>query len=418
MTLEVVVIGGGVIGAVAALRLAEAGFRTLLLDEGRAVKPASWGNAGHIAIEQPVPWASPAALRSAPGRLFLRGGALDFRLRDISAWLPWAIRHIRAASAAQAAAGTAALGLLLARAVPAWRRLVTDLGDPRLLAEDGHWLVWEHRGAAVAGRKAWADANIGTAAIGDLSEAAIAALRVCDGIEFRHTGQIRDLPKLHFFLRERLERLGGERRTATVRRLINVGDRVRIELSDGEILAPEKVVVAAGVGSGALLRRLGHEAPVVAERGYHIEGGIGGWPELPPVVFEERSMIVTRFGDRLRAASFVEFAREKAPPDERKWARLTQHVRELGIPMAEPIACWMGARPTLPDYLPAIGRSGIFPSLFYAFGHQHLGLTLAAVTGEILADLVQGRDPGLSLLPFDLARFGERRERQMVETGS
>ena len=117
-------------------------------------------------------------------------------------------------------------------------------------------------------------------------------------------------------------------------------------------------------------------------------------------------MIVTRFGDRLRAASFVEFGRAGSPPDPRKWARLRRHVRELGLPLAEPISQWMGARPTLPDYLPAIGVSRRASNLAYAFGHQHLGLTLAATTGEILADLVRGGPVAIDLAAFDIERFG------------
>ncbi len=66
---------------------------------------------------------------------------------------------------------------------------------------------------------------------------------------------------------------------------------------------------------------------------------------------------------------------------------------------------WMGARPTLPDYLPAIGYSRRIAGLVYAFGHQHLGLTLCAVTGELVADLALGRTPTIDVSPFDIARF-------------
>jgi D-amino-acid dehydrogenase len=66
----------------------------------------------------------------------------------------------------------------------------------------------------------------------------------------------------------------------------------------------------------------------------------------------------------------------------------------------------MGARPTLPNYLPAIGRSRRAGNLLYAFWHQHLGLTLAPITGEIVLALVEGRQPDLNIAPFDLERFG------------
>jgi D-amino-acid dehydrogenase len=123
------------------------------------------------------------------------------------------------------------------------------------------------------------------------------------------------------------------------------------------------------------------------------------------VVFEDRSMILTRFAGGLRAASFVEYAGVDTPPDPRKWARLREHVEQLGILVHGEPAPWFGARPTLPDYLPALGRSGRFDNLAYAFGHQHLGLTLAAISGELLADLCAGRSGAVASAAFDLERF-------------
>lgn len=172
------------------------------------------------------------------------------------------------------------------------------------------------------------------------------------------------------------------------------------------MLHADAIVVAASVASKLLLEPLGYKVPIVAERGYHIQSVDTDWPtDLPPVVFEERSMIVTRFLSGLRAASFVEFGRERSPPDPRKWARLRTQVAALGLSFGGSGSEWMGARPTLPDYLPAIGRSRRAPNLLYAFGHQHLGLTLAAVTGEAIGALAAGEEPAVELAPFDIERF-------------
>ena len=166
-------------------------------------------------------------------------------------------------------------------------------------------------------------------------------------------------------------------------------------------------MVAAGPASASVMRPLGHKVPLIAERGYHIQCAGTFWPEdMPPIFFDDRPMVVTRFRSGLRATSFVEFGRAESPPDPRKWARLRSHVHELGLPFEEPIAQWMGARPTLPDYLPAIGRSTRRPDVFYAFGHQHLGMTLAAITGELVGALVAGDAPRVDLKPFRVERFG------------
>ncbi len=402
-------------GLACALDLRRAGADVLLIDEG-AGPSASWGNAGHIAIEQVEPIASMKALRSAPTRWFPRGGALDFRFADILSWGGWAGRYVQACAPDAFDHGKAALGALLADAIPAWRRLAAAAGRPDLLSERGHIVVWESLASAEKGRAAWGAADIGQARTRDLrgvellEVASRLAVAPAGGLRFENSGQISDPGLALRTLRDAFVALGGTIRSARVTALRLEGGRAVVALDDGEAPRADQIVLAAGVGSGRLMRGLGHVAPIVAERGYHIEGEVlegdgRAWGDLPPVVFEDRSMIVTRFGDRLRAASFVEFARQDSPADPRKWARLHRHVGALGLPMAASRSQWMGARPTLPDYLPAIGVSRRASNLIYAFGHQHLGLTLAATTGEIVTALAGGGATPVDLTPFDLDRF-------------
>jgi glycine/D-amino acid oxidase-like deaminating enzyme len=410
-TAATLVIGGGVVGRACALALRRAGQTVLLLDRQAPSPPASYGNAGHIAIEQVEPLASPAALASAFGRLFGLGGALDFRLADVAAWGPWAAQFIAASTPDRAGLGRRALGALLRDALPAWRRLAAGLDRPDLLVEQGHVVVWESPETARAGLDAWRAADIGQARLRPLPDPLARSLErsiaapIAGGAWFENTGQVSDPALVLRLMDEAFTALGGQRRTGHAVGLRTVDGRMEVLLGDGERLTPERVLVAGGVGSGALMRGLGHAAPVIAERGYHLEGGAGAWDDLPPVVFEDRSLILTRFGDRLRAASFVEFGRESSPPDPRKWARLRRHLSQLGVQLEGPVAEWMGARPTLPDYLPAIGASRRVDGLYYAFGHQHLGLTLAAITSELVAALMGGAAPAVDLAPFDLDRF-------------
>jgi D-amino-acid dehydrogenase len=72
---------------------------------------------------------------------------------------------------------------------------------------------------------------------------------------------------------------------------------------------------------------------------------------------------------------------------------------------AERVSEWMGHRPCLPDSLPVIGRSPRFPSVLYAFGHGHTGLSGASTTGRVIADLVAGRPPAIDVTPFRVDRF-------------
>ena len=66
---------------------------------------------------------------------------------------------------------------------------------------------------------------------------------------------------------------------------------------------------------------------------------------------------------------------------------------------------WMGYRPSTPDSVPVIGPSPRCPSIIYAFGHGHLGLTLGPATGKLVASVVAGRSAGIDLAPYRPGRF-------------
>ncbi|WP_294335942.1 FAD-binding oxidoreductase [uncultured Sphingomonas sp.] len=408
-----IVVGNGVVGLSVAIALQQRGVATTIVAPDADWRGASWGNAGHIAVEQVAPLASRATLRSLPARLFSRGGALALPPRDVATWLPFGLNLLRASAPDRFEAGKTALSALLATAMPAWRRLLDTSGRGDLLREDGHIVVWETPDSAARGRAAWGDSDIGTASLHDLTadELAAVAARVsvplAGGVRFSGSGQIADPAALGEALAAIFARLGGRRRSGRAAMLTPTQSGARVTLDGGGALDADVAVVAAGAASAPLLTPLGHHVPLIAERGYHLEAAPADWPRgLPPVVFEDRSMILTRFSGALRAASFVEFSTAGRAPDPRKWARLQGHLDALGIPFVEAPRPWMGARPTLPDYLPAIGRSHRHGAIAYAFGHQHLGLTLAATTGELLASYLTDGKSHIDLSPYDVARFG------------
>ncbi|MFA6117459.1 MAG: FAD-binding oxidoreductase [Sphingomonas sp.] len=409
---HILIIGGGIVGLSCALNLRQRGLPVTLVAPGGMTGTASWGNAGHIAVEQVEPLASTGMIRSLPRRLFARGGPVSLPPGAIRHWLPFSLKLLAAARPSSFEHGKATLANALSHALPAWRRLLDTVGAPDLLVEDGHFVVWESAASARHGRAAAHRADTGTARVRDATPEEVAAIRdlvdapVAGAVRFSGSGQIADPDALAGALESAFERLGGVRLDARVRELALIDGTASAILDSGETVSADMVVVAAGARSGALLGPIGHKVPLIAERGYHIQARQTDWPEaFPPVVFEDRSMIVTRFRGALRAASFVEFATPDTPPDPRKWDRLERHATALGLPLEQPVERWIGARPTLPDYLPAIGQSALASNLYYAFGHQHLGLTLGPVTGEALGALIDGEPGPLDLAPFDLDRF-------------
>ena len=395
-----VVVGGGIVGLSSALALQARGMAVTLLDAPGVYAPASAGNAGHIAVEQHEPLASLAMVRSLPRRLMSFGGPASFPLGGTRQWLPFGLRLLGAAHPARFTRGKQALGALLAEALPAWRRLVADTGTPDLLRQQGNIVAWESPAGARRGRAALRDYESPVARWRDLTAEEAQALGEvlrsgpADAICFDGSASVADPAAVLQALAAAFLARGGvtERRSAT--------------LGEARRLGTDIIVIAAGVRSAAPMCELGHRAPLIAERGYHIHAAESRWPlSLPSVVFEERALVATRFRSGLRATSFIEFTHPDAPADTRKWARLEAHAKALDLPFDAPLERWLGSRPTLPDYLPAIGRSTRDPRVLYAFGHQHLGLTLGPLTGEIVAATACAEPMPVDTVPFAIERF-------------
>lgn len=395
------VIGAGIVGLCAAIALQKRGLVVRLWDEPRSDAPASYGNAGHIATEQCAPLASMDTIRSLPKRLFVGGGPVSFPPREISHWAPFSLRLLAAARPTRYRVGLVALSALLANALPAWRQLIARLGRPELLREQGHLVAWASGAAAKAGRAAWARAPLGETRIADLEPETYARLNgalgghVSDAIQFHGSASTPDPFGTLAALKALFVAGGG------------VIHRGRAGALSEVVRNAEYTIVAAGYGARRLMEEFGVPTPMIAERGYHIQGPAPHWPRsLAPVVLEERALVLHPMAEGLRLTSFVEFGGPDALPDPRKWRRLQAHADDLGIRFTGPVQHWVGARPTLPDYLPAIGRLRRAPRIIAAYGHQHLGLTLGPLTGELVAALVCDEPVDIDLAPFAPERFG------------
>lgn len=408
--MHVAVIGGGIVGHCAALKLAELGAVVTLYDPPGSDAAPSWGNIGHIAIEQVVPLASWATLRTLPRRL---GGSIGLPIVGAHRWLPFGLRLTRYASGGSVARGTAALQTLLSHAVPAWRRLAASWPDSDLLRTDGHLIVWETDRSARSGREHWLASPVGSVQICEASPDDIAWINAiapsarARAIRIEQTGQIRDLKKLRSRLGLSMVNLGVQRIPHFARRIEPQAQGVLVHDLAGAAHSFDAALVCGGIGSKKLLEAVGHSVPMIAERGYHLHAEtVFEGAKAPPIVFEDRGIVVNCFRNGTRVAGFAEFTDDSAPADHCKWRLLARHAHELGISLGAQPRAWLGSRPTLPDYLPAIGSSDRLPNVHYAFGHQHLGLTLAPLTAELIADRIMHGSQTVDLSPFRLERFG------------
>jgi D-amino-acid dehydrogenase len=405
----IAVIGAGVIGTAAAFALAREGRKVLLLDRAEpGVAGASFGNAGHIAQEMVQPLPSPGLLFGFYRELFRFGGTLDLSPRQALRMSPWIWKF--AAAAFRRTENTRHLAPLVRPAVDAWARLLDAIGRPDLMHRRGHYEVaLGPRSPARIQAHARDMARVGVKTrplsaeqLLPLQRAANAAMAA--GLWFEDSASVVDpLEAVRAFAAASLQ-CNSTFRQLDVKALRPRGDKIEI-LSDEATLVVDSALVCAGVRSAPLLAPFGLRAPLQAVRGYHIEIPGGAVYFDGPVAYLDARLVVTPMSGRVRATSYMEFADADAPADARKPARLRRQVRALGYACELEGPSWLGSRPVLPDYLPGIGRALGPSKLFYAVGHQHIGLTLAPITAELIADIVALRAPRIPIAAYDLQRF-------------
>lgn len=408
---QVAVVGAGVIGLAIACRLAHEGHRVTLVDRDEPGRASSFGNAGHLATEQVLPLASPATLKAAHRYLLRRNGPLSVRAGYWPKALPWLFRFAWASRPSAYRRGVAALAGLQQAAMPAFRRLVELAGIEHLLATDGNLLLAESRCARKAmleEQALLADCGVHSRWLepGEVAGLAGGLTRVEGALHFSDTGHVTDPYEVSCGLLTHFQARGGRVEHRNVRHVAAEASGGFLLKDGSDDLRCDRLVIAAGAWSRPLARDLGHRLPLDTERGYHLMAdGWHGEFRLPIASFE-RKTIMTPLAGGLRITGFVEFGGLDLPPDDTRFGRLEHHLRAL-LPDADfpAFGRWMGFRPSLPDHLPVIAASRRHRGAILAFGHQHLGLTLAGITAEIVADLAGGREPAVDIGPFRADRF-------------
>ncbi|MEP6969485.1 MAG: FAD-binding oxidoreductase [Betaproteobacteria bacterium] len=418
---DVLVIGAGLVGAACALRLADAGRQVCLVDAQVPQQAASFGNAGHIATEQRVPMANAQVLRASWSYLRDADGPLRLRAAYLLPLLPWLARFVWAARPSALARGIAALMALQQTALDDLADLMAQAGIGGLLHRDGYLRIWESdRGEQTALAQAREMAALGVpsdvvAAAGIHAEAPGLNAEVRGGICYSGTGHVADPQAVCDGLVVALQRAGGQLQQAQVTRLAPSEDAGYVaSLQGGGRIHARQVLLCAGAWSAPLAAGLGYRVPLDTERGYHINVP---WPAAAdpmlaqlrlrrPIASIERNVIMTPMLVGLRMTGTVEFGGLDLPPDPHRYRLLHRSMRALlpGIDTTQSTE-WMGFRPSLPDHLPVLGAAPRHPGVFFAFGHQHLGLTLCGVSARVMATLMQGGVPSIDLAPYRVDRW-------------
>ena len=409
---EITLIGAGIVGMVSALTLQRDGHRVTVIDSNPPGKGCSFGHAGAISPGSCIPMAMPGMLAKVPGWLFDPLSPLAVRWRYLPTAFPWLLRWTAAGRLARVREYAGALSALLSPSLDLYRGLLGDAGVDDLFRIHGQLYLWA--GETADPKEALAQSLRDTHGVRTEPVDAEGIRRMAPdlaplykrGLLFPDNGHTVNPLRVVETVAEAFRREGGTIRQARVRDFDMGADGPRAVHTDTGDLPVDTLVISAGAWSHRLAAKLGTSVPLEAERGYHVmlpDPGVA----LDVQLMNREDMIgVTPLETGLRIAGTVEIAGVDAPPDYRRAEVLLNHARRMFPGLNDEGAeMWMGCRPSFPDSLPVIDRSPHHASVFYAFGNGHTGLTGAPMTGRLLADKVNGREPSIDPRPFAVNRF-------------
>jgi len=409
-SVEIAVIGAGVIGLAIAHRLALAGREVLVVDPNEPGSGASYGNAGTVADYAIDPIGSPEVLKTLPSLLFDRNSPLSIRRAALPALAPWLLRFARQSLPAAARRNAAALAGLLSDASGRWHDLAAEIGGSDILQDRGclYWYRSERAFAAAKSDMAFRQ-HLG-AVVELLGPAALSELE--PGLPVAEGGAA-FFPKALFMtdpghmvgrLARAAAKAGAQFRRARVVSLLREGGGVALS-GPGLAVRARRVVIAAGAHSRRLARQAGDRVPLDTERGYHLEWDMDALAITRPVCETARGFYLCPMRGRLRAAGTVELGGLTAPPSPHRLARLAEGARSVFPDLPAPSREWMGFRPSFPDSLPVIGPSRAGGEVLHAYGHGHIGLTLAPITAALIEGHILGNTVPDIAVPVRVDRF-------------
>jgi D-amino-acid dehydrogenase len=409
---RVAVIGAGIVGVLCAWRLLKGGHEVTLVDRLPPGEGCSFGNACMISPDAVVPYQSPSSLLSVPKWLLDPLGPLSVRWADLPTSLPWLAQWVGASTPKGALRTGRGMAALHRGSLNAYARLLGEVGAPDLLRRNGQMQVSQRTDAFVPTRIAEMlreEFQVRTVLLGegelrDLVPALSPAFK--SGILFPNNGHTLSSARLVRTVAEHFQRHGGEILRREVRAFQETDGRLAALVLDQGSLPVTHAVIAAGVASRELLRKLNSRVLLQAERGYNLTLAEPNIALPMPVSNRDRSFAVTPMEDGIRFAGTVEIAGTDRRPDWRRAEILGTLGKEMFPDLkVEPATRWMGSRPSLPDGLPVLGHHPRLGNLLLAFGNGHYGMTAAPTMADCIAALVAGRPTPIEIGDYSLTRF-------------
>ena len=405
------VIGAGIQGVCISLFLLKKGFQVTLIDRDEPGKnSASYGNAGHFSPYASVPINRPDVLADVPAMLLNSNGPLALKWNYVPKMIPWFIKFIKNCSEKNMKHTAKYMHQILDLALPAYDELFQDIDVSGLVESKGIIYFWTDKDLKSRELEINMRKELGVEQqllkpddIYDL-EPHIKKI-YHGGVYYPSARHARNPRKILLKLFDLLLKQGGHFEKQNIKIINFSSDNKPIIKTNLNSYTFDKAIIACGAFSKKLTDQMDENIPLDTERGYHVH--FKGHDHLlsRPVIFLNRGFGITPMEQGLRVVGTVEFGGLDNPLSKKRILNLVNNAKYLFPELSEHQDEWLGFRPSLPDSLPVIGPSKNYKNLFYAFGHHHLGWTLGAITGKIVAGMIAEENTKLNLTPYSSVRF-------------
>jgi D-amino-acid dehydrogenase len=408
----IAIVGAGIVGVSTALWLQRDGHDVILIDRLGPAEGTSYGNGGVLASCSIVPVTVPGLLKKAPRMLFDPNQPLFMKWGYLPKLMPWLVKYLRHANPADTRRIAAALINIVGDSLADHQALAAGTGAERWIVPSDYLFIYNNRKHYEGDAFGWSirrDHGFQWDELeGDAFHAYDPAFAPHLGFATRlgNHGRIADPGQYVKDLADHVVRNGGRLIKADVQDIVRENGAVTGVRAGGDTIACDAALIATGVWSRPLAKKLGLNVPLESERGYHIELYEPNFMPKSPVMVASGKFVMTPMEGRLRLAGIVEFGGLEAPPSRAPIELLKRNVKAAlpGIEWKETKE-WMGHRPAPSDSIPVIGELPGTKGAFTGFGHHHIGLTGGPKTGRLLAQLIAGRQPNVDLTPYSPARF-------------
>jgi len=416
--IDILLIGGGIVGTSVARQLQSEGRQVLLIERGGIASGSSFGNAGWVTPCFAMPLPQPGMMFKAMGWLLDKES--PFYIKPEMSWslIRWLMKFAGAANQKQMEKSIGVLTELSKISLQFYQELANKRSNSLSFEQRGLLMVsatasglhhaemelelMQKRG--ITGRKLGRDEVL--AFEPSLRE------QILGGVFFDREAQVEPLATTNAIHDEFLA-LGGQSLLHTeVYDFEKTGDRITKVITTQGSFVPELVIMAAGSWSPTLAKQLGLRVPILGGKGYSMilkDSQLAASDVKPkyPIMIVERKIAVTPRVDSTRLAGTLELVNQDFGISPHRVRAIQKGADEyLKMKSQDNVTeIWRGLRPCTPDGVPVISYSMKTANLFYCMGHQMLGLQSAPGSAQLAAELIQGRSPVVDPKPFSSSRF-------------